>query len=1072
MLQLADHVGRIADPGRAAERFADLVADMGVPVSLGLPDRVAARLGARMASRAPHLVSTLVSRRLRGETRGVILPADERALTDHITKRRAEGIRLNLNVLGEATIGEGEAERRLDATLAALAREDVDYVSVKISAICSQISLLAFDSTVDRISERLRRLYAAARSARPPKFVNLDMEEYHDLHLTVEAFRRVLDEPALADLDAGIALQAYLPDSLPVLQALCDWSRDRHQRAGGRIKIRIVKGANLPLERVEAEVRGWEQAPYASKHDVDANYKRLLETVLAPAYADSVRVGLASHNAFDIAWGLVLSQAIGATNRVDFEMLEGMAEGLAQAVRARTNGLRLYAPVVAEDQFDAAIAYFVRRFDENTAPGNFLPALLRGAGGRANQELETQRADFVRSVRNRHEVMAGPRRTQDRNAPRPPADPKATFSNEADTDFSLERNRRWLLESLERWTPPTTVPLVVAGQEQHTAVVRRGSNPSSPGQPTYQWSAATRPLVEEALTAGAAAAERWSASSTATRRSVLCAVASVIASQRGETIATICHETGKTVGEADPEVSEAVDFALYYAAATRTLDALEADGAHHRGGGVVVLASPWNFPYSIPAGGVLAALAAGHAVILKPAPEAVLTGWLLARQCWSAGVPRDQLQFVPCDDDDVGRHLVTHSDVHTVLLTGAHQTAQLFLRWNPHMRLRAETSGKNAVIVTAAADLDLAIRDVVRSAFGHAGQKCSAASLAIVEASVYDGETFRRRLADATRSLKVAVATDLSADVGPLVRSPSGPLERALRTVDPGEEWLVAPQELGCGGRLWSPGVKLGVQPHSWAHQTEWFGPVLGVMRADDLHDAVRLQNATRFGLTGGIHSLDPREVDFWEREVEVGNAYVNRTITGAVVRRQPFGGWKNSVVGPSAKAGGPNLVISLCDWTSASESARSLDQWWSSVFAAEEDASGLRCERNILRYRPLSEKVVIRASADVLDDDLAFALAAARVAGVDVQVSLSAPRPLFEAVVEDEEALAVRIREGSVPRLRVLGPLGGDVLALAHATGVPIDDTPVCRNGRIELLRWTREQSLSATRHRYGQPL
>jgi RHH-type proline utilization regulon transcriptional repressor/proline dehydrogenase/delta 1-pyrroline-5-carboxylate dehydrogenase len=305
-------------------------------------------------------------------------------------------------------------------------------------------------------------------------------------------------------------------------------------------------------------------------------------------------------------------------------------------------------------------------------------------------------------------------------------------------------------------------------------------------------------------------------------------------------------------------------------------------------------------------------LMAGNAVILKPAPEVRRTAWHLADQCWRAGVPGDVLQYVACPDDEVGRQLITDPDVGTVVLTGAHETALRFLEWKPSMRLLAETSGKNAIVVTASADLDAAIRDVVRSAFGHAGQKCSAASLLIVVAPLAGDPSFLARLAGAVRTLRVGEPADPATTMGPLIAPPGPTLRRGLTVLDPGEHWLREPRRLDAAGRMWSPGVRVGVAPGSWFHVTECFGPVLGVMVADDLDEAIELQNGTPFGLTGGIHSLDRREVARWLRNVDVGNAYVNRHITGAVVRRQPFGGWKRSSVGGGPKAGGPNYVAAF----------------------------------------------------------------------------------------------------------------------------------------------------------------
>jgi hypothetical protein len=319
---------------------------------------------------------------------------------------------------------------------------------------------------------------------------------------------------------------------------------------------------------------------------------------------------------------------------------------------------------------------------------------------------------------------------------------------------------------------------------------------------------------------------------------------------------------------------------------------------------------------SIPASGVLAALAAGNSVLLKPAPEAVLVGWHLAKALWDGGIPREVLQFLPCPDDDVGRSLVTDPRVDAVILTGSAETARRFLTWRPDLTLFAETSGKNAMIITALSDRDQAIRDLIHSAFGHQGQKCSAASLAICEAEVYDDAIFRRQLRDAAASLDVGSAWEPSSRITPLTQAPGEALRRALTTLDEGEEWLLEPRLMtGEHSHLWSPGIKLGVRGGSFFHGTECFGPVLGLMRAENLDEAIALANGTAFGLTSGIQSLDDREIDRWLDRIEAGNLYVNRPITGAMVGRQPFGGWKASSVGPGAKVGGPNYVLQLARW-------------------------------------------------------------------------------------------------------------------------------------------------------------
>jgi len=381
----------------------------------------------------------------------------------------------------------------------------------------------------------------------------------------------------------------------------------------------------------------------------------------------------------------------------------------------------------------------------------------------------------------------------------------------------------------------------------------------------------------------------------------------------------------------------------------------------------------------------------------------------------------------------------------------------MFLDWKPRLRLIAETSGKNALVITGGADLDLALRDLTRSAFGHAGQKCSAASLAIVEGSLYDDARFLNRLADAVCGIRCGPASDLTTMMGPIVRPAVDKLRRGLTHLDPGERWLVEPRSLDETGRLWSPGVRIGVRRRAWFHRTECFGPVLGVMRADDLDDAIAVQNDTEFGLTAGLHSLDPDEVDHWDARADAGNLYVNRPTTGAIVGRQPFGGWKHSSVGPGAKTGGRDDIlrfVRFARFCSSDAAPPAFDRT-----LAPRDLAGLRAEQNIHRYRALT-KVVVRA-VDTTSDELDIVTCSARVAGVDVEIA---------GGDESDAALAARLPSCGAQRLRVLGPVSDALARAAHRAGITVDDTVVTPSPRVELPRWMREQSVSRTLHRHGR--
>ncbi len=1102
-LAMADKVFRPPTSDRSAAQFRNLVDGYGVPDYLSLPERLAMQVGATASRVLPDVVMPAITNAMRHQSASVILPAEDDKLKPLIARRRKAGMRMNFNQLGEAILGEAEAENRIKAVMNRFASPDCDYLSVKISAIFSQINLVGHDETLDRIATCLRRLYRVAiehPSNGKPKFLNLDMEEYRDLRLTCDAFRRVLDEPEFLHLEAGIVLQAYLPDSWPVQRELNSWARGRIQRGGAGIKIRIVKGANLAMESIDAELHDWPLTCYGSKEEVDANFKRMLHEGCRPENAAAVRIGVASHNLFDIAYALLLRSREKVTDRVEFEMLEGMANHQARSVHAAAGGLLLYAPIVPREEFHNAIAYLVRRLDENTTEGNFLHDLFHLSEG--SPAWEKQKSAFLRACARKDEVVAGPNRTQDRSneqcLPQPAGSP---FHNAADTDWSLIQNVRWIraLVGDMKSRAPITVPLVIAGHEETGETQVNGRDPSRPGVVVDHHSLAGPEQVQKALQAAVAARGDWQALGFERRAEFLHRAAAEIAASRGEAIATMVMDAGKAVAEADAEISEAIDFANYYARSIQT------DGARLAPFGTVLVTPPWNFPYAIPCGGVLAALVAGNTVILKPAPESILTAWVMVRALWRAGIPRDVLQFVPCPDDDTGRALVTDDRIGAVVLTGSCETAKMFLGWKPTLRLFGETSGKNSLVITATADPDQAVKDLVKSAFGHAGQKCSAASLAIVEAEVYDHPGFRNQLRDAAASLVAGPSWNFDSVATPIMMEPSDDLQRALTTLDPGEEWLLQPRMLEANPCLWTPGIKLGVKPDSWFRRTECFGPVLGVIRADDLEHAIQIQNDSDFGLTGGIHSLDDREITRWMDAVQVGNAYVNRSITGAIVQRQPFGGWKRSCFGPGAKAGGPNhvaqfglwkndslpamttalagpakhllatLVVKLPDAAETLTAAAGSDAFWNAhEFSVTHDPTAFHGEANLFRYRHF-RRALIRVSNETSDSDVARLILAATAIGVPFTLSVETERAWLSGT-------GVTVRIGSTISLLehfdqiasefdlIRSPLGEvDLKTAAIAAGMRWADGPVVWNARIEWPVWFREQAVSRTLHRYG---
>ena len=972
MTAMTDQAFRSKEAGRAADQLVHILDVQGVPRFFSPMDRTLLKGFQSFGSYLPGVTIPMVKDKMRAETANVIIPAEQEVLRKHLNERRSEGVRMNVNYLGEAILGEEEAQRRLTQYLQALQLPEIEVMSVKVSTVYSQINPVSREHSIRQMCERMELLYRAAAKGRftradgteVPKFVYLDMEEYRDLSLTAEVFMRTLDRPDLKNIEAGIVFQAYVPDSFLWQQTVTEWAKKRVADGGGVITVRIVKGANMEMERVEASAHGWPQAPYQTKVETDANYKRMVQYAFQPENLAAVKPGIASHNLFDISYALVLATEMNALGGIQFEMLEGMANHQRRALHELTRNVLLYAPACQKKDFIHAIGYLVRRLDENTGDENFLRHAFNVTVG--SETWEKLEAAFLKSFELIPEVRSEPRRQQDRNTetfeyPTELLD-FADFENEADTDFSLPQNSVWADGIVERWQDrcnddATNIPLYVAGKEiTDEREIKNCDDPSRDGVVVGTYKQGTLDDAMNAVACAKSDPDGWGTMPADERHMLLRKVAVEIRRARGDLMGAAMADSGKTLPESDPEVSEAVDFVEFYSATARYFENpdIVAEGRKPSGRstadvdssvasdrpeglrptatiplptnynvtprGVVVVVSPWNFPIAIPCGGIAAALAAGNTVILKPASNTVLVAHELCECFYRAGVPRTALQLLPCSGGSVGSKLVAHDDVDTVILTGGTNTALRMLDAKPNTRLLAETGGKNATIVTAMADRDQAIKHITHSAFGHCGQKCSATSLLLLEQEVFDDPVFKAALVDAVESMKVGSAWETKNKLGPLSSAPSGDLAKGLKELEPGETWALMPEKAGISSCTYTPGIKWNVKRGSYTHMTEFFGPVLGVMPFRTLAEAIEIVNESGYGLTSGLESLDDREQEQWLAGIRAGNLYVNRSTTGAIVLRQPFGGMGKSAFGPGIKAGGPNYVAQLMHFEGADD--------------------------------------------------------------------------------------------------------------------------------------------------------
>ncbi len=881
------------------------------------PDSVPGQLAATTVAPA---VETLAYRYISGETIEKAIKVIDRMRKDKLT--------FTMDLLGEAVITEEEAQaylqRYLDLMeqLSAAAKnwKTVDaidvadgkelakvQVSVKLTAFYSQFDPLDAEGSRAKVSEHIRTLLR--RASELGVAVHFDMEQYRYKALTLAILKDILMEAEFRQRDdLGVTLQAYLRDSYNDLKDLVLWAKNR----GTPVTVRLVKGAYWDQETITAQQNGWPTPVYSQKVSTDANFERMTRLLLENHQYLYAAIG--SHNVRSQAYAMAIAEELAIPRRnIELQVLYGMADKLAKTLADKGYRVRVYSPF---GELIPGMSYLIRRLLENTANSSFL---------RQNQE-DMAVEDLLAAPEFAPEDLAGDTIAYG----------AVPFPNSPDLDFALVTKRAQATEALksvhaqlgQRYNP------IINGESVDTEATADSVNPSKPGELVGKLGLASQEQADGAIAAAKAAFPAWAATPAKERGDILRRAADLMEERRHELNAWMVYEVGKPLGQADPEVSEAIDFCRYYADEMERLDggyAYDYPGETNRYRyfpmGIAVVISPWNFPLAIATGMTVAALATGNCTILKPAENSAVIAAKIAEILIEAGLPPGVFQYLPARGSTVGAHLVNHPDVHLIAFTGSREVGcRIYAeaaQWRPgqrHLkRVIAEMGGKNGIIIDESADLDQAVQGVVYSAFGYSGQKCSACSRAIVVVSVYD--TFVHRLIEATRSLNVGEAVKASTKVGPVIDANAQAKIKEYIEKGKAEATLALAMPTPADGYFVGPTVFTDVPPDAVIAQEEIFGPVLAVIKAQDFDDALRIANDTDYGLTGGLYSRTPSHIERVQNELAVGNIYINRGITGAIVSRQPFGGFKMSGVG--SKAGGPDYLLQFLEPRHVSENVQ-----------------------------------------------------------------------------------------------------------------------------------------------------
>ena len=1103
IVRMLDETSQVRDRQKLAIRVRDLINQYGIPKFLGWGDRILFWMYQKFAYLPLfNWVSVpIIKWRLRRDTSRVIIDQARPNLTRHLAERFEENIGQNVNLLGEVVLGDGEADKRYYSYLDALKEPDINYISVKISGIYAQTHALNYKECFPELVRRMSELYQAAidnpytdpEGVKRAKFVNLDMEEYKDAHLTMKLFKEVLSLPQFKNYEAGIVVQAYLPDAWDFQTELLEFAKARVADGGAPIKMRIVKGCNLDMENIVSDLRGWPNPVRPDKTEVDANYLHIIERGLKPENARVLHIGMASHNLFTISYAYLLTEMYQTPKDCFcFEMLEGMANHVWRAQKKLGNHVILYTPVVKKEHFLNAISYLVRRMDENTAPDNFLThSFSLKPDTKEWRELEQQ---FINAYNMKDSITHIPTRVQDRNQPYVGQEPRDEMINEPDTDFDRFCNQEWVEKIFAKWKsqgqmtgdkaewgdwkPGDLLPTQIGAELVYNDDRAKYFDRSQDGDVIVcEMSRANKEQTEKILAIAEADPGGWRNTSIEERHQIMYRAANILGEMRGDLNGSMCAITGKTVEEGDVEVSEGIDYCRFYTTTMKKYAAL--DDIEMKAKGTVLVLSPWNFPCAIPCGGVVAALASGNTCILKPATVAAPVAWLFAKAFWEAGVPKEALQVIIADRE--ATPLLTSSPVvKHIILTGGTETAQSIAHANPRKPLSAETGGKNVMILTAQCDRDHAIMNACRSAFGNAGQKCSACSILLVERSVYNDPVFFEKLKDCASSLKVGGVWNAGNIVGPMITNQNDKLLQAF-TLEPGEKWLIAPEFVDEKKFILKPTVKYDVKPSSFTFRTELFAPLLAVTPYDTLDEAIDLVNGLDYGLTSGIQTLDEQEQKYWKDHIQAGNLYINRGITGAIVNRQPFGGMKLSAFGPGLKAGGPNYCGQFMYITdkpgSTTDYKTSYAEWYEKEFRhARNIQPQIRGEQNVFRYLPLKGGMVMRLFGDEDLDQIEMVQLAAQTVGTPLTISVDPANPIAEKLTGKlkKESLGDFCNHiKNYERVRTISKNVPDAVfdAAAQCDKYIAQSLPV-KNGRIELALYIKEQSIANEYHRYGSQI
>ncbi|MFA6119473.1 MAG: proline dehydrogenase family protein [Parachlamydiales bacterium] len=1109
---LIDQFFRSKSLNRALDQFSYLLLSYGSTRQLSWMLKFKIFTFKLFSTMTPKIFYNLIKKNILKECLNNFNYADTSYLFKYLQKNKNNQIAFW--ILQNKIFGEKSLDKSIRNIINLITKHEISSFCINLSSLTSQLSIPFNNLAKIQIEENLIKIFKALqntakknKSIQKEKLIILDFEEHSNLDLALEIFEKIIFLDDFLNLPIGFTLKSYFPESYEIQKKLTELAKKRKEKNGACISIRITKGIHLNLELINSSKNNWPSPTYNSKIETDANFKRMINFGSKPENAKAANIIISTSNIFDIAYSLLLLKENNLEEEMFFEIIDSKTTSpvISTLKRLINKNLILFCPIVFKKDQEILTAYLLQRINDFINPENFISQQENLFPGTKNWDEQID--NFKQSFKEIPNLISDRKFKQNRTIT---SDflVSNSFDNDPITDFSIKENIEWAQNIIEKAKQIIIedVPLVINGKEvKDTSIATKILS----NQNKYNYFLADDLNLQKAIESAKEYEKKWQGVSIGKKYDILSKASSLLKKRRAFFIKNLILDIEKNLAQSDLEVSDAIDSIEYQI--KNFINTFSNKDIDFKPKGTIVVIPAWGFPLSVSATAITSALIAGNVVILKPLEESVLVCYQFASLLWEAGVPKECLQFVNCPNKLFEKNLISDPRINSVIISTSAENAKKLTKMRGGLELLAASGGINTIIVTAISDKDLAIENIIDSAFSYSGQKLSSASVLILEKEVYDDEEFRYKLKEAAENLITDTSFNLNATITPLIKDPKEDLKTALCTLDKNEWWLVKPKQDENNSRLFSCGVKFGVTLDSFTKNHELYGPVLSVMRANNLDHAIELANKSKFGLSAGLQSLDSREHVKWINSIQAGNYYINTKLTETKIKRQPFGGYKESSFGSGYKLAGPNYNLNFLtltqislpkekqpvnDWVNSLTSflekidlsAEELGLWYASVanyayswkkLKQDIDSCKLLGQDNFLRYVP-RKNITFRLTSNYLALDALRVCAAALTCSTPIEISWSTSKqieefnwidllPVLTNIEESEDEFLSRVKLGKIKRVRLTNPASKELKKAAAQSACCIIDSPILANGRFELLHYIKEINITYDYHRYG---